>query len=227
MTEKIRHAKPLERLFEIALTSRDHARERGCHLGTQRALYGTRLRTHADGEKLPDQFAAALFFIQRHGLDHRAVELHEAVAPRDTAPCVEHVVFPRAVGGVKIAETGKLVHIRGPRRLGGAGVRARQSSPTLRACSTSMIQDGRPNVESFASSGRAIAHAEASDYIARCAVGSRVFSAPEFPRQTTAGSGKPRLPTERFLSTARRHSCSGKGHARSPHPPPLSLLRAV
>ena len=90
------------------------ARDRRRHLGAQRAFDAARVCAlacifsgdHTDREKLPDQFAAALFFIKRKRLDRRPVVFDEAVTARDFAPHGEEVVSPGAVVRKKIAETG-------------------------------------------------------------------------------------------------------------------------
>jgi hypothetical protein len=61
-------------------------------------------------EKLPDEFAAGLLFVEGHGFKGWAVVLDESIAPCDFAPFAEDIISPSAVLGIKVTEAGKGLH---------------------------------------------------------------------------------------------------------------------
>src|SRR5258708_2467525 len=110
ITEQLGDAEPLPGFLIRSLVGRDHARECGRHLGTQRNLP---LAFVLEIVKLADDFRTALGSEEFEGFEWRTVVLPESIAPRNRAPFVEdklaRVCAPqvrlRQRFGVKITES--------------------------------------------------------------------------------------------------------------------------
>ena len=67
-------------------------------------------------EKLAEQFAAALFLVKFHRLEHRPVVFDKAIAARDFAPGRNDVIAAGAIFGIKVAKAGQELHGEGEGR---------------------------------------------------------------------------------------------------------------